>query len=63
MQPFGQRLTLGLLTTVTLEVVPFRPYALFPVPLPFFKCILEILLYDSASIVVSKWQFFSFLFD
>jgi hypothetical protein len=33
--------TLGRLATVTLEVVPFCPYAPFPTLLPFFKCILE----------------------
>jgi hypothetical protein len=40
--PSGQKLTLGLLTTVTLEVVPFRVYAPFPALLTFFKRILEV---------------------
>jgi hypothetical protein len=38
--PFGQKLTLGLLATVTLQVVPFRAYAPFPVP-AIFKSIFE----------------------
>jgi hypothetical protein len=37
------KLTLGLLATITLEVVPFCAYTLFPALLPFsFKCILEV---------------------
>jgi hypothetical protein len=53
--PSGQNLTLELLATITLKVVHFRPYALFPALLPFFKCILEA--FDSTSITstVSKW--------
>jgi hypothetical protein len=35
-------LTLSLLATIALEVVPFRTYALFPVLLPYIKCILEV---------------------
>jgi hypothetical protein len=38
--PSGQKFTLGLLATITLEVVPFCPYAPFPVLLPLFKCIM-----------------------
>jgi hypothetical protein len=38
----GQRITLGLLSTFTLEVVPFRAYAPFPVLSQIFKCILEV---------------------
>jgi hypothetical protein len=34
--PCGQKLTLGLLATITLEAVPFHAYAPFPDPLPFF---------------------------
>jgi hypothetical protein len=34
--------TLGLLTTITLRVVPFRTYVPFPALLLFFKCILEV---------------------
>jgi hypothetical protein len=41
--PSGQELTLSLLATIALEVVHVRPYASFSGPLPFFKCILEIL--------------------
>jgi hypothetical protein len=41
--PSGQKLTLGLLATITLEIVPFCAYALIPVLLPFFKCILEVM--------------------
>jgi hypothetical protein len=37
----GLKLTLGLLATITLKVVPFLEYALFPELLPFLKCILE----------------------
>jgi hypothetical protein len=40
--PSGHKLTLCLLATITLEVVPFRAYAQFPAFLPFFKCILEV---------------------
>jgi hypothetical protein len=40
----GQKLTLVLLATITLEVVPFRACAPFPAPLPFFKCILEVVI-------------------
>jgi hypothetical protein len=40
--PFGQKLTLGLLATITLEVVLIRAYAPFPALLSFFKCILEV---------------------
>jgi hypothetical protein len=39
--PSGQKLTLGLLTTIILEVVPFCTYAPFPTLLPFLKCILK----------------------
>jgi hypothetical protein len=35
----AQKLTL---VTITLEIVPFCTYAPFPVLLPFFKCILEV---------------------
>jgi hypothetical protein len=30
--------------TITLEVIPFRAYAPFPGLLPFFKCILEVVI-------------------
>jgi hypothetical protein len=36
-----QKLTLGLMATIALEVSPFRVYAQFPVLMQFFKCILE----------------------
>jgi hypothetical protein len=39
--PSGQKLTLGLLATISLKVVPFCVYPLFPVLLPFFKYIPE----------------------
>jgi hypothetical protein len=35
---------MSLLATITLKVVPFHTYALFPVLLPFFECILKIVL-------------------
>jgi hypothetical protein len=35
--PSGQKLTLGLLATTTLEVVPFRSHAPFPAFLPFLN--------------------------
>jgi hypothetical protein len=35
--PFGQMLILGLLTTITLEILPFRAYAPFPEPLKCFN--------------------------
>jgi hypothetical protein len=56
--PSGQKLTSGLLTTIAIEVVPFRAYAPFPKLLPFFKCILEIMFWDSALVtsIVSKWR-------
>jgi hypothetical protein len=38
----GQKVTLGILATSTLEAVPFRAYAPFPALLPFLKCILEV---------------------
>jgi hypothetical protein len=38
----GQKLTLGLLATINLEVVPFLTYAPFPVLLSFSKFILEV---------------------
>jgi hypothetical protein len=34
--PSGQKLTLGLLATITLDVVPFQVYAPFSALLPFF---------------------------
>jgi hypothetical protein len=40
--PSGQKTTLGLLATITFEVVPFRAYAPFPALLPFLKCILDV---------------------
>jgi hypothetical protein len=39
----GQEPTLGLLATITLEVVPFGMYTPFPVLFPFFKYILEVM--------------------
>jgi hypothetical protein len=40
--PSGQKLTLGLLSTITLEAVPFCTCSPFPALLPFLKCTLEI---------------------
>jgi hypothetical protein len=40
--PSGQKLILGLLATITLEVVPFRVYAPLAALLSFLKCILEV---------------------
>jgi hypothetical protein len=40
----GQKLTLGLLATIALDVSPFIACAPSPAPLPFSKCILEALL-------------------
>jgi hypothetical protein len=63
---------LGLLASITLEIIPFCAYALFSVLLPIFKCILEVMFcegvstaYDPACItsVVSKWRLFSFIFN
>jgi hypothetical protein len=34
---------MGLLTTITLEVLPSRAYAPFPALLPFFKFVLEVM--------------------
>jgi hypothetical protein len=42
--PSGQKLALGLLATITLEVVPFHEYAQFPVLLLFFNCITEVVI-------------------
>jgi hypothetical protein len=68
----GQKPTLGLLATITLEVAPYQVCAPFPALLPVFKCILEVVFVTvlstgcySASITsfVSKWLPFSFIFD
>jgi hypothetical protein len=70
--PSGQKLTLGLLATITLEVVLFCTYASFPVLLPFFKCILEVMLCEGIqhrlrfchdTSIVSEWQPLSFIFN
>jgi hypothetical protein len=42
-----QKLTLSLLATITLKAVLLCAYALFPVLLPFFKCILEVVFCES----------------
>jgi hypothetical protein len=44
MLPSSQKLTLGLLATITLEAIPFNKYSPYPALLPFFKFILEIVL-------------------
>jgi hypothetical protein len=70
--PSYQKLTLGLLTTITLEVVSFREYAKFPALLPFLNaswkpCPVRVFstACDSASItsVESKWRSLSSIFD
>lgn len=38
--PSVQKIVLGLLATIALEVVPFRAYAPFPALLPFYVCTL-----------------------
>jgi hypothetical protein len=43
----GQKLTLGLLATISLKVVPFHAYAPFPALMQFFKCILEAVFCES----------------
>jgi hypothetical protein len=68
--PSGQKLTLGLLATFTLKVVPYCTYAPFPALLPFFKCILQVVFCESvqhghsASItsIVSKQQPYTVIF-
>jgi hypothetical protein len=42
MLPSGRKLSLGLLVTIILEVVPFCAYVPFPELLSFIKCILEV---------------------
>jgi hypothetical protein len=70
--PFGQKQILGLLATITLEVVPFRTYALFPGLLSFLNtswksCFVTMFrtARDSVSTtsIVSKWRPFSFIFN
>jgi hypothetical protein len=60
------------MATITLEVVRFRMYAPYPVLLPFYRCILQVVFCGvfsidchSASITstVSKWLPFSFIFN
>jgi hypothetical protein len=68
--PSCQKLSLGLLATITLEVVPFHPYAPFHVLLLFLNAYWKLssvrvfsIACDSAWItsVVSKWRPFSFI--
>jgi hypothetical protein len=72
MLPSGQKQTLGLLTTITLEVVPFHVYAWFPALLNFLKCVLEVVFREgvqhccnSASVTstVSQWWPFGFILN
>jgi hypothetical protein len=42
--PSGQKVTLGLLTTVTLEVVPIHVYAPFPALMPFLDALTTVTL-------------------
>jgi hypothetical protein len=46
--PSGQKLTLGLLATITIEIVPFRAYAQFQSS-AIFECILEVVFSDGVS--------------
>jgi hypothetical protein len=71
LQSGKKKLFLGLLATITLQVVTFRVYTPFPGLLPFFKLILEVMfckvfstVCDSASItsIVKKWHILSFIF-
>jgi hypothetical protein len=39
--PSGQKVTSGVLATITLEIVPFCSYTPLPLLLSLFKCILE----------------------
>jgi hypothetical protein len=65
--------SLGKLATITLEVVPFHLYALFPALLPFFKCILDVMFCEGVQHLlrfcpshlsfVSKGQPVSFIFS
>jgi hypothetical protein len=70
--PSGQKLTLGLLATITFEVVPFHAYAPFPVLLPFLNvswklCSVKVftIACNSSSVisVVLKIEPFSFIFN
>jgi hypothetical protein len=70
--PSGQKLTLGLLATITLEVTHLLRVCTVPSASAIYKCILEVVFCKSdqhrlrvASItsVVSKWRPFSFIFS
>jgi hypothetical protein len=70
--PSGQKLTLGLLAAITLQVVLFRAYAPLPALLPFLhasrkSCYVPVFspACESASItsIVSKWRPFRSIFN
>jgi hypothetical protein len=69
MLPSGQKLTLGLLATITHQVVPFHAYAPFPAHLPFLSaswksCSVSVFRAAcNSSWVLSKWRPFSFIFN
>jgi hypothetical protein len=42
----GQKLTLGLLSIIALEVAPFRGYSPFPALLPISKRIMEVVFFE-----------------
>jgi hypothetical protein len=51
--PSGQKLTSGLLATITLQVLTFHMYVLFPVVLSFLKCIMDVIV-ESIIVPVHK---------
>jgi hypothetical protein len=50
MLPSGQKLILAVLATFTLEVLPFRLHAPFPLLLTFVQCILQVVFCGGCSI-------------
>jgi hypothetical protein len=65
-----QKLTLGLLATITLEVVPFRAHPPFPVLLPFLNASWEVVFCEGVQhrlrvcldhLNCVKWRPFSFI--
>jgi hypothetical protein len=68
----GQKLILGLLAIITLEVVPFRWYALLPALLSFVNASWKscsVRVFSTAcdhalnTSILSKWRPFSFIFN
>jgi hypothetical protein len=70
-EPSDDKLTLGPLAIVTLEVAFFNAYAQSPTLLPFLKCILEVVFCDGVQhhlqfclgCVMSKWLHFRLVFN